>query len=71
MMRFEVDNSIGNNGQNNRWNESYINCGYEIKWSYDRHIDESKLNNCVEKPDKFRTLTNWAIKPQMVRAGHL
>mgnify|MGYP006973399538 CR=1 FL=1 len=23
-MRFEVDNSIGNNGQNNRWNESYI-----------------------------------------------
>ena len=24
MMRFELDNSIGNNGQNNRWNESYI-----------------------------------------------
>ena len=67
----------------NQWwngirNESYMNCGYEIKWSYDLRSYESNFCNCVEKPAKIRTLTgfepvtsryrcdaltNWAMKP--------
>ena len=39
------------------WNESYMNCGYEIKWSYDLRSYERNFCNCVEKPEKFRTST--------------
>ena len=67
------------------WNESYMNCGYEIKWSYDLRSYEHNFCNCVE-PEKFRTstgfepvtsrfrcdaLTNWAMKPLTLGAGHL
>ena len=71
---------------NGIWNESYMNCGYEIKWSYDLRSYERNFYNCVEKPEKFRTstgfepvtsrfrydaLTNWAMKPLTLGAGHL
>ena len=71
---------------NGIWNESYMNCGYEIKWSYDLRSYERNFWNCVEKPEKFRTstgfepvtsrfrcdaLTNWAMKPLTLGAGHL
>ena len=71
---------------NGIWNESYMNCGYEIKWSYDLRSYERNFCNCVEKPEKFRTstgfelvtsrfrcdaLTNWAMKPLTLGAGHL
>ena len=57
-----------------------------IKWSYDLRSYECNFYNCVEKPEKFRTstgfepvtsryrcdaLTNWAMKPLMLGAGHL
>ena len=63
-----------------------MNCGYEIKWSYDLRSYEHNFCNCVEKPEKFRTstgfepvtsrfrrdaLTNWAMKPLTLGAGHL
>ena len=32
-----------------------MNCGYEIKWSYDPRSCELNFCNCVEKPEKFRT----------------
>ena len=63
-----------------------MNCGYEIKWSYDLRSYERNFSNCVEKPEKFRTstgfepvtsrfrcdaLTNWAMKPLTLGAGHL
>ena len=32
-------------------NESYMNCGYEIKWSYDLRSYERNFYNCVEKPE--------------------
>ena len=56
------------------------------KWSYDLRSYESNFCNCVEKPEKFRTstgfepvtsrfrcdaLTNWAMKPLTLGAGHL
>ena len=68
------------------WNESYMNCGYEIKWSYDLRSYERNFCNCGEKSEKFRTstgfepvtlrfrcdtLTNWAMKPLTLGAGHL
>ena len=71
---------------NGIWNQSYMNCGYEIKWSYDLRSYERNFCNCVEKPEKFRTstgfepvtsrfrcdaLTNWAMKPLTLGAGHL
>ena len=71
---------------NGIWNESYMNCGYEIKWSYDLRSYERNFYNCVEKPEKFRTskgfepvtswfrrdaLTNWAMKQLTLGAGHL
>ena len=69
---------------NGIWNESYMNCGYEIKWNYDLRSYERNFCNCVEKPEKFRTgfepvnwrfrcdaLTNWAMKPLTLGAGHL
>ena len=71
---------------NGIWNESYMNCGYEIKWSYDLRSCERNFCNCVEKPEKFRTstgfepvtsrlrcdaLTNWAMKALTLGAGHL
>ena len=57
-----------------------------IKWSYDLRSYERNFCNCVEKPEKFRTstgfepvtsrfrcdaLTNWAMKPLTLGAGHL
>ena len=71
---------------NGIWNESYMNCGYEIKWSYGLRSYESNFCNCVEKPEKIRTstgfepvtsryrcdaLTHWAMKPLTLGAGHL
>ena len=35
---------------NDIWNGSYMNCGYEIKWSYDPRSYELNFCNCVEKP---------------------
>ena len=40
---------------NGIWNESYMKCGYEIKWSYDLLSYKRNFYNCVEKPGKFRT----------------
>ena len=63
-----------------------LNCGYDIKRSYDPQSDERDFSNCLENPEKYRTLkgcepvtsrcrcdalTNWAIKPQTVGADHL
>ena len=63
---------------NGIWNESYMNCGYEIKWSYDLRNYERNFCNCVEKPQNFGTSTgfepvtsrfrcdaliNWAMQP--------
>ena len=63
-----------------------MNCGYEIKWSYDPRSYERNFCNCVKKPEDFRTstgfepvtsryrcdaLTNWAMKPLTLGAGHL
>ena len=68
------------------WNGSYMNCGYEIKWSYDPRSYERNFCNCVKKPENFRTstgfepvtsrywcgtLTNWAMKPLTLGAGYL
>ena len=36
---------------NGIWNESYMNCGNEIKWSYDLRSYERNFHNCVEKPE--------------------
>ena len=36
---------------------NHMNCGYEIKWSYDLRSYERNFYNCVEKPEKFRTST--------------
>ena len=77
-------------GMNQRWNDiwngSYMNCGYEIKWSYDPRSYERNFCNCVKNPEKFRistgfepvtswyrcnALTNWAMKPLTLGAGHL
>ena len=33
------------------WNGSYMNCGYEIKWSYDPRIYERNFCNYVKKPE--------------------
>ena len=48
---------VGSNGpvrnesmMNGIWNESYMNCRYEIKWSYDLRSYERNFCNCVEKP---------------------
>ena len=71
---------------NDTWNGSYMNCGYEIRRSYDLRSYERNFCNCVEKPEKFRTstgfepvtsryrcdaLTNWARKPLTLGDGHL
>ena len=46
-------------GMNQRWNDiwngSYMNCGYEIKWSYDPRSYERNFCNCIKKPENFRT----------------
>ena len=44
---------------NDIWNGSYMNCGYEIKWSYDPRSYERNFCNCVKKPEKFRTSTGF------------
>ena len=58
----------------------------DCKNNCDHRSYESSLNNCVKKPEKVRTstgfepvtsryrcdaLTNWAMKPLTLRAGHL
>ena len=57
---------VGSNGpernesmMNGIWNESYMNCGYETKWSYDLCSYERNFCNCVEKPEKFSTSTGF------------
>ena len=56
-------------GMNQRWNdiwrESYMNCGYEIKWSYDPRSYERNFCNCVKKPEKFRTSTGLRRSNQL------
>ena len=57
-----------------------------FKWSYYPRSYERNICNCVKKPEKFRTstgfepvtsryrcdaLTNWAMKPLTLGAGHL
>ena len=37
-----------------------MNCGYEIKWSYDPRSYERNFCNCLKKPEKFRTSTTIA-----------
>ena len=37
-----------------------MNCGYEIKRSYDPRSYERNFCNCVKKPEKFRTSTTIA-----------
>ena len=50
-------------GMNQRWNDiwngSYMNCGYEIKWSYAPCSYERNFCNCVKKAEKFRTSTGF------------
>ena len=63
-----------------------MNCGYEIKGSYDLRSYEPNFCNCVQKSEKFLTstgfepvtsrfrcdsLTNGAMKPLTLGAGHL
>ena len=70
---------------NGIWNESYMNCGYEIKWSYDLRSYKRNFCNWIDKPEKFRTstgfepltsrfrcdaLTNWAMKPLTLGTGY-
>ena len=31
-----------------------MNCGCEIKWSYDLRSNERNFYNCVEKPENFK-----------------
>ena len=38
-----------------------LNCGYEIKWSYDPRSYERNYCNWVEKPEKFRTSTGFEL----------
>ena len=68
------------------WNVSYIELRIWNQVSHDHRSYERNLSNCVEKPEKVRTstwfepvtsryrcdaLTNWAMKPLTVGAGHL
>ena len=68
------------------WNVSYIELRIWNQVSHDHRSDECNLSNCVEKPEKVRTstgfepvtsqyqcgaLTNWAMKPLTLGAGHL
>ena len=63
-----------------------MNCGYEIKSSYDPRSYGRNFCNCVKKLENFRTstgfepvtsryrcdaLTNWVMKPLNLGAGHL
>ena len=36
-----------------------LNCGYEIKQSYDPRSYGRNFSNCVEKPETFRTSTGF------------
>ena len=36
-----------------------MNCGYEIKWSYDPCSYKRNFCNCVKKPETFRTSTEF------------
>ena len=61
-----------------------LNCGFWNQVSYDHRSYERNLSNCVWKPEKTSTgfepvtsryrcdaLTNWAMKPLTLGAGHL
>ena len=67
------------------WNVSYIELRIWNQVSYDHRSYECNLRNCVQKPEKVRTstgfepvtsryrcnaLTNWAMKPLTLGAGH-
>ena len=68
------------------WNVSYVELRIWNQVSHDHRTYERNLSNCVEKPEKVRTstgfepvtsrywydaLTNWAMKPLTLGAGHL
>ena len=68
------------------WNVSYVELRIWNQVSHDHRSYERNLSNCVEKPEKVRTstgfepmtsqyrcdaLTNWAMKPLTLGAGHL
>ena len=36
-----------------------LNCGYEIKCSYDPRSYERNFSNCVERPEKLRNSTGF------------
>ena len=40
-----------------------------VKWSYDPHSYECNFSNCIEKPEKFRTLTGFEPMPSRCRCG--
>ena len=40
-------------------NESYMNCQYEIVYSYDPRSYDRNFCNCVKKPEKQRTSTGF------------
>ena len=49
---------VRNESMNGIWNESYMNCGYEIKWSYDlRSYERNWWNDSFHIPfiDSFLT----------------
>ena len=72
---------------NDIWNESYMNCGNEMKWRYDRRSETQFKQLRKEAWKKFRTSTgfepvtsryrcdvpstNWAMKPLTLGAGQL
>ena len=68
-----------------KWYMKWIICELRI-WNQVKLWSSQLFCNCVEKPEKFRTstgfepvtsrfrcdaLTNWAMKPQTLGAGHL
>ena len=68
------------------WNVSYIELRIWNQVSYNHRSYERNLSNCVKKPEKVRistgfepvtsrcrcdALTNWAMKPLTLGAGHL
>ena len=44
---------------NDRWNGSYMNCGYEIKWSYDPRSYGRNVCKLRKEAWKFRTNLNY------------
>ena len=47
-------------GQNDIYEMNHtLNCGYEIKFSFNPSRYERPFSNCVVKPDKYRTSTGF------------